>query len=136
MEISYCHTWLNGQRDYKSGLEFYLKFGNNDALKRLLSIGATKFNVAKLTTEIESIARLNPELILPGLSKKKINREILPDNLKIEFDKLKGLIQTISHHHSRLDLIQNDADRYNCAGTILNAVEERRMIFKRIDNFL
>ncbi len=136
MDILFAHTWLNSKRDYKSGLEFYNKYGINEALKKLLSLGLTHFNASKLLSEIQSIAKANPEVFLPGIQKKKIDRAILPIELQTEFDKLQGLIQTISHHHSRLDLIQLDADRYNCAATILNAVEQRRFVFQRIDHFL
>jgi hypothetical protein len=136
MEILYCHEWLKGSQDYNSGLEYYLQFGENEVLKNLLKRGPTKFNFEKLRSEIQELAKSNPEIYLPGAQKRKINRADLPDFLKLDYDKLHSLIQTISHHHSRLDLIQNNTDRYNCAATILNATEERRRIFQRIDHFI
>ncbi len=135
MDISYSHTWLNGAKDYTSGLEFYMKYGSSDVIKKLLQAGPTKFNNSKLLSEIQKIADANPEIFIQG-GKRKIDRAMLSQELQIEFDKLQSLIQAISWGNSRLDLIQNDLDRYNCAAEILNNVQARRMIFMRIDHFI
>jgi hypothetical protein len=135
MDISFCLTWLNGPGDYNQGIEFYQMHGQNNALKKLFATGPTLFNKKKLRSEIEAISKNIPAAEGIVLEKSKIDKAKLPEHLQIEFNKLHGLIQTISHQHSRLDLIQNTEDRYQACKLIIAAVEERRSIFQRIDHF-
>ena len=47
--------WINGSREYTSGVILYLHLGNNEALKKLLKKTKTDYNVKRLQQELQAI---------------------------------------------------------------------------------
>ncbi len=53
--LQLLRAWLNGSKDYFTGVALYEKLGSNDALKKLFVKGPTDFNRKRLHEELLSI---------------------------------------------------------------------------------
>lgn len=53
--LEQLRSWLNGSRDYTSGVILYLHLGDNEALKNLLKKSKNDYNVKRLQQELQAI---------------------------------------------------------------------------------
>lgn len=53
--LEFLRAWLNGKKDYNSGVILYNQLGDNAALKKLLLHGPTDYNRARLQKELLQI---------------------------------------------------------------------------------
>lgn len=54
-KLESIQTWLDGPQDYASGLQLYLRYGRNEALKSIFGLGQTSYNEKKL---LEALRKL------------------------------------------------------------------------------
>ncbi|OFY87852.1 MAG: hypothetical protein A3F72_02985 [Bacteroidetes bacterium RIFCSPLOWO2_12_FULL_35_15] len=130
MEISFYTKWVASGREYKQGVDFYLKYGSNNTLKALFQSGANIYTKEKLDSELRAISVLVPERKIS-----KYNRDDFPLQLQTEFDKLGELIRKIGYLHAQLAIVRTNSDRFKIAKDVLKLVEQRRNIFNRLDEF-
>lgn len=137
MEISFYNHWLDSGQKYAEGVEFYIKHGSNNTLKRLFASGENSFTKDKLDEELYKLNHIPYVVKKPyNRVKPKINREKLPPYLQTEYDKLTDLIGIMSYKHAQLEIVRYEEERFMLAADILAAATQRRAIFTRIDHFL
>lgn len=54
MAIASIKEWFN-HKDYQSGVELYVQYGTNSAIKTLLKIGPSSYNIKKLESELKAL---------------------------------------------------------------------------------
>lgn len=144
MEISTIQDWLQQGADYNAGVLLFEKFGSNETLLQLFRSGSTYFTRKKLHLELTTIykqaivpvAKIKESVQTPAPIRQKINPELLPVELKTEYNKLGDLIRNIGHLHGKLTAVITDKERYKISDEIIALVEQRRAIFLRIDNYI
>lgn len=134
MQISFFEHWTRSGCDYYSGVEFYIKYGQNNSLKQVFQFGPCSYTTAKLKSELKKLDYI--KITLGKASKPKIVREKLPTDLQIEFDKLGMLIKEISFKNAQLELLPSNSVRAKYCSEIIKAALKRREIFNRIDYYM
>jgi hypothetical protein len=59
MKNELINLWLNGDRNYKLGVEIYNRFGDNDFLKGILAEGEDDYNRERLIEELKELLKTN-----------------------------------------------------------------------------
>lgn len=54
MAIASIKEWFN-HKDYQSGVELYVQYGTNSAIKTLLKMGPSSYNIKKLESELKAL---------------------------------------------------------------------------------
>lgn len=67
--------------------------------------------------------------------KKKINVELLPDELRKEYNRLGPLIGEIAHSHARLYYCSTNEQRFEVAKVIIHKGRQMRAIWQQLDEF-
>lgn len=79
MKNELINLWLNGDRNYRLGVEIYNRFGANDFLKVILAEGEDDYNRERLIEELKEL-----------LKETDIASEILPKPHRIDYDAVKA----------------------------------------------
>lgn len=64
-------TWLDGPQDYVTGLQLYLRYGQNEALKSIFALGQTSYNEKKLLEVLRELAQQVKKNQKPASKNKK-----------------------------------------------------------------
>lgn len=75
--------WLNGNKDYYTGLVLYIRHGSNDDLKDLFRTGPTDFNVKRLEKEMKLLLVPQEEKKIEPKPERKPVIEIPADDLPV-----------------------------------------------------
>lgn len=153
------NLWLNSERDYLEGLALYDKHGSSNNLKRILRIaGPSKKNLDTLVYELGKLAKVAPSkvgavvarpvVISTGVSKIEVKKptpsvQFVPKvervGLRPNTPEVDALVKKVidlqkvgSSLHSSLSFLDNEKDRANIAGQILDLYEEVDDIYDRL----
>lgn len=98
------NAWLQSDRDYKTGLALYAKYGQSSFLKTIFAQGPTPYNLLKLEAELESIAPAPPAVKVESLKLKAENEKIdTSDAPKVD---------TSKNHRIYLELQEEQKNKY------------------------
>ncbi|MBA3899387.1 MAG: hypothetical protein H0X62_04115 [Bacteroidetes bacterium] len=106
--------FLQSEKDYKTGILLYQKWGKNDTLKRVFARGESSFNKKKLLAELEKLAPVKP-----------VRSEASPIISKSSYDDpaLVPLYREQSMLHNQLTRMSRE-ERKTAAFRILNIADE------------
>lgn len=77
MQNELIEIWLNGNRDYKLGVEIYNRFGDNDFLKNMFAEGEDEWNLERLVDEMKVLLKSKASESTPAmLQAAQTNRRI------------------------------------------------------------
>lgn len=134
MKNELINLWLNGNQDYKLGLEIYNRFGDNDFLKSILNNAEDEYNQERLIEELTTLLKVEdkqtseekPKRFVPKLELEEIKYSELP-NAPTE-------IKSIINERKRLYLEARDAHSQLKAISTLAGVEmkEKRKLLAKL----
>lgn len=129
--------WLNGDQDYRTGVQLYVRYGNDPGLKNLFSgEAATGFKRTKLYNALLELYQGNsyePPTLNDTVTAIEETGNRVEDGLRelylAKFKQMQDL-------RSQLLLLGNDQDRRAAAFAILKLDEECNMVLSRRDYYL
>lgn len=83
MKNELINLWLNGDRNYKLGVEIYNRFGDNDFLKGILAEGEDDYNHERLIEELK-------ELVKTETKTQSITSESQPKSQRFDYEDVKA----------------------------------------------
>lgn len=134
--------FLSGKLSYTEGVDLYKRIGKPSSFYIKLFETEDDFSHNKLRNELQKVLNTleNKQVhseqkssIKPG--NKKINPDVLPHHLRLEYEKLGNIIRQISFNHAKLEE-RNKPERYKLAEEIIKLTEQRRVIYSRCDYFM
>jgi hypothetical protein len=158
MAIQEITIWLSGRKEYESGLSLIRRYSQRAILKRMLEIGETEFNRAKMIEELIELNRSEKALVnvKPAQEQKILTDseyEAAPTEVREIKKRATELFKTNARRHAQLCNIVQEALRLHgkdreavnaylkdrnsgiIANEILDADEELSEMFFRIDHW-
>jgi hypothetical protein len=113
--------WLNGNREYSSGVKLYMLFGNDPAIKRMFSEPESIFKKKKLSLALEAIWEGTKQPIPPVSLKPKTNPspEPVPFKIKRELVTTKKEVKKLTG-----ELVETQADLQDATNELEGVKEE------------
>jgi hypothetical protein len=135
MAIQAIADWLNGDRDFYSGVCLYELYGTSDILKLTFSFGVNAVTTAKLE---EELLQLNRELSEDDRETVEVVSNVLPDDIVSIERQAKDLFKEMAFLHASLENDQvnpTDEIRLQSALRIRELHLEIRSRYKMVDHF-
>jgi hypothetical protein len=133
--------WLNGNRDYATGVVLYNLYGDNDAVKQMLAQGATDYRKGKLVEHLQAVLQTAKPVTIQIAKVPKtvyVKRENTPDaRVPEEQDAYRKewlpLFMEMNNLRHKLRLMPTDEERCDAAFEVLRLQKECMKIWAKRD---
>lgn len=123
--------YLDGPKNWEDGLNIYLKYGNNEALKAMfVRSGGTNYNQGKLIEELKALMPSSKPESKVSQSKTPYARAVVSApgvatlGLSKDDPRLKELYRERQHLHAQLMIYRTDRERKEAAFRIMDITEQ------------